>query len=213
MASRTDGGIPGIAVGLALTGAFLMFAGIKNVGLVDGLREFIREGTVPAGKPPAQKYEAPPELAYVGRAGSGLSSEAGSAVLGAGSGPLGKRIAETARKYLGVPYVWGGASPRGWDCSGLVTYVLNEAGVKVPRMTSGQFLVWRGAYNVARSHCAAGDLVCWVGHIGIAINNSDMVNAPTFGVPTRIQKIRDPMAIRRVKEPLSGGVVSRQTPT
>jgi cell wall-associated NlpC family hydrolase len=131
------------------------------------------------------------------------TGEAGSAVLSGGT-PLGRKIAETALKYRGVKYVWGGTTPNGWDCSGMVYYILNQCGVKVGRLQSTMYMVWPGAVAVKRAECAAGDLCVWVGHIGIAISNSEMVHAPTFGKPTQIAKIDgaktgQTVTIRRVK--------------
>ncbi|GAA4285113.1 hypothetical protein GCM10022261_26440 [Brevibacterium daeguense] len=74
-------------------------------------------------------------------------------------------VLATARKHLGVPYRWGGSSPRsGWDCSGYVQYVYAQNGIKLPRTTSAQ----RNAGKVIKaSEAKPGDLVWIPGHIGI----------------------------------------------
>lgn len=191
-----------------MAGGYLIYVGSADVSFVEGLRTMLKTGTMPtaAVKPPTQ---LPAELQF-GRSltkGSGptptATGEAGSAVLSGGT-TLGRKIAETALRYVGVKYVWGGTTPQGWDCSGMVYYVLNQSGVKVGRLQSTMYMVWPGAVAVKRSECAAGDLCCWVGHIGIAISNSQMVHAPTFGKPTQIATIDGAKAgqtvtIRRVK--------------
>jgi cell wall-associated NlpC family hydrolase len=99
----------------------------------------------------------------------------------------GNAVAQDALQYLGVPYVWAHQDPTGWDCSGFVTYVLHhDFGIDLPDNThtvTEQFYVWTGADTIPRDQCAAGDLVCWVSHIGIALDASTMVNAanPTDG--------------------------------
>lgn len=198
-------GISGIAVALAATGGYLVFVGIRDVSLLEGLRSIL-SGTTPTGKQPTVT-PVPAELQLHGygpagsAAGFGATSTgaAGSAVTGAAAGQLGARIAATAMKYVGVPYKWGGTTPQGWDCSGFVSYVLNEVGLNVGRMVSGQFMVWNRAETVPRNDCRAGDLLCWGGHVGIAVNDTQMINAPTFGIPTRVQKINPNPVVRRVK--------------
>jgi hypothetical protein len=58
--------------------------------------------------------------------------------------------------------------------------------------------VVRRADTIPRDQCAAGDLCCWPGHVGIAVDKDNMINAPSFGIPTRIQKIYGGVIIRRV---------------
>jgi cell wall-associated NlpC family hydrolase len=95
------------------------------------------------------------------------------------SGDLGGRIAAQAQHYLGVPYRWGGADPSGWDCSGMVTYVLHhDLGLNLPdngHTVSQSFLTWSGARTVPAEQCQAGDLICWITHIAIA-------TGPTTGI-------------------------------
>jgi cell wall-associated NlpC family hydrolase len=191
-------GIPGIGVMLASVGGFLVFAGIQDVGLTDGLRSLL-SGKVPTGK--AATVTAVP--GYL--TGSGAVANAAAAVGGgasSGAGGLGDRIATEGQAHLGVPYVWGGNTPAGWDCSGFVTWVLTTVGVtglpSATHTTAAQFLVWKGALTVSRSTTQRGDLCCWAGHIGIAVDGSNMVNAPTFGIPTRVQPIYAGVTIRRI---------------
>lgn len=198
MATSTRGGLSGVAVSLAAVGVFALFAAVRDVPLREGLLSLAR-GDTPEGRP-ARAAVVPPELGYT--APGGTSSGAPSF----GNSAVGAAIAAAARRYVGVPYVWGGETPAGWDCSGFVTWVLHrDCGLDLPsnhHTTAAQFLVWDGAISIPRNTCEAGDLVCWTGHIGIALDRNTMINAPTAGIPTRIQAIHNvpvPPMIRRVK--------------
>ena len=103
------------------------------------------------------------------------------------SGPVKTDIVNVAKKYLGIKYTYGGASPsRGFDCSGFVTYVYNEVGNSTPRRSAASF------YNVSKkvSTPQVGDLVFFkettskagITHIGIYIGNNQMINASNSGV-------------------------------
>lgn len=94
-------------------------------------------------------------------------------------------IINTAKSFLGTPYVWGGTSPSGFDCSGFVQYVLAENGKSVPRTTQEQFA---GGQAIDKSNLQAGDLVFynWQGgtdatHVGIYEGNGKMIHAPHSG--------------------------------
>ena len=90
----------------------------------------------------------------------------------------------TAEQYLGVPYVWGGESPSGFDCSGLVQYVYGKLGVHLPRTSYAQYNAGR---HVGRSDLRPGDLVFFdaLGHVGIYIGGGRFIHAPHTG--TRVQ--------------------------
>lgn len=215
-----DGGFSGTAVAVMTIGGLFVYFGINNIPFLEGLREFLRgdppkpRPTTPATLPP----ELNPLVGAIKRSASrGTSifdrlpdSTGGGGEAGSSGGSSGSIIVDAAKKYLGVPYVWGGHSPSGMDCSGFVTVVLKDVGVtNLPSMThtvTGQFLVWNGAQTISRGDCRAGDLVCWTGHIGIAVDNANMIHAPTFGQSVQIGKIWNAPApvIRRVKSSSSG---------
>jgi peptidoglycan DL-endopeptidase CwlO len=96
------------------------------------------------------------------------------------------QAASIALQYLGVPYVYGGASPGGFDCSGLVMYVYARLGISLPHYTVAQ---WNATQPVASP--APGDLVFFdgLGHVGIYIGNGQMVDAPHTGSVVRIDSI------------------------
>lgn len=214
MASQ-DGGFSGTAVAVLTVGGLFVYFGINNIPFLEGLREFLR-GEPPKPRP-VTPAPLPPELNPLVSAivRGGLGSTAGSGTTGGGGSTMGSTsgdaIVNAAKKYLGVPYVWGGHSAKGMDCSGLVTVVLKDVGITgLPDMThthTTRFLVWNGAQTVSREQCQAGDLVCWGGHIGIAVDNTSMIHAPTFGQNVQIGKIwwTPSPIIRRVKTTNSGG--------
>jgi cell wall-associated NlpC family hydrolase len=86
-------------------------------------------------------------------------------------------VINTAMKYLNVPYVWGGSSPSGFDCSGLVLYCYAKIGISLPHSSRMQYNYGR---HVSRSELKPGDLVFFynpIHHVGIYIGNGNMINA------------------------------------
>jgi cell wall-associated NlpC family hydrolase len=96
--------------------------------------------------------------------------------------------AQIALRYLGVPYVWGGAGPSGFDCSGLVMYVYAQLGISLAHYTGAQ---WSETSPISASQAQAGDLVFFNGlsHVGIYIGGGQMVDAPHTGSVVRIDSI------------------------
>jgi|tagenome__1003787_1003787.scaffolds.fasta_scaffold20983632_6 cell wall-associated NlpC family hydrolase len=104
-----------------------------------------------------------------------------------GSGGAGHAAAASiALHYLGVPYVYGGSSPSGFDCSGLVMYVYAQLGISLPHYTVAQ---WNATQPV--SSPAPGDLVFFngLGHVGIYIGGGRFVDAPHTGSVVRIDSM------------------------
>jgi len=129
---------------------------------------------------------------------------------GASSGTKGAAVVAEARKYLGVPYVWGGTDPRkGLDCSGLVQLVYRNLGVDLPRVSYQQATQGRSVPSLAQAQ--PGDLLAFgsprVNHIAIYIGDGKMIEAPRPGLKVRVSDVYPtPVAIRRV---LPEGGVSR----
>lgn len=100
-----------------------------------------------------------------------------------------QKIVATAKKYIGTPYVWGGTTPSGFDCSGFTQFVMKAAGISIPRTTTEQYKV--GTY-VAKSALQPGDLVflqntyrSGISHVGIYIGDGKMIHASSSkGVTT-----------------------------
>jgi cell wall-associated NlpC family hydrolase len=95
-----------------------------------------------------------------------------------------------AMQYLGVPYVWGGSSPAGFDCSGFVAYVYSQVGVSLPHYSGAQ---WGYGVPVARSDLQPGDLVFFdgLGHVGIYVGGDQFIHSPHSGDVVRISSLSD----------------------
>lgn len=95
-------------------------------------------------------------------------------------------VFNVASKYQGVPYVYGGATPAGFDCSGFIMYVYAQFGISLPHSAAGQ-----GAAGVRISEADArpGDLVIMPGHDGFYAGNGNILHAPYEGASVRVQPI------------------------
>ena len=116
------------------------------------------------------------------------SRDAPRVAVGPASGAAQKAV-QTALAQIGDPYVWAAAGPDQFDCSGLTSYAWASAGVSIPHSSSQQYGY---GTHISRSQVRAGDLVFFyspISHVGIAINNEQMVHASTFGVPVKIANI------------------------
>ncbi|MGE9899036.1 C40 family peptidase [Mitsuokella multacida] len=93
---------------------------------------------------------------------------------------IARRVVSDSMNYLGVPYVFGGTTPNGFDCSGYVRYVFANAGVYLPRTADAQYEV---GYSVSTSELMPGDLVFFstyepgASHVGIYLGDGDFINA------------------------------------
>lgn len=111
---------------------------------------------------------------------------------GAGASKRDRRAVALVQEYLGTPYVWGGSTPKGFDCSGLLQYTWGKVGVSIPRTTYDQ---WRAGRSVPRSKLRAGDAVFFrMGasgpeHVGMYIGGGKFIEAPHSGATVRISKL------------------------
>lgn len=101
-------------------------------------------------------------------------------------------VVSLALQYLGVPYLWGGATPGGFDCSGLVQYVYAQLGVSLPHNTVAQ---WHDpiAVSIPRDQLQPGDLVFFnrLDHVGIYIGGGYIIDAPHTGTDVRIDSLSE----------------------
>jgi murein DD-endopeptidase len=97
--------------------------------------------------------------------------------------PLRTQVIFTAMQMVGVPYLWGGSTPAGFDCSGLVQYAYSNAGLQVPRTAAAQFAA---ATPLTLEDAVAGDLLFFndrsrTSHVAIYLGEGRFVHAPNGG--------------------------------
>lgn len=109
----------------------------------------------------------------------------------------GNAIVDYAYKFLGIPYLWGGTTPDGFDCSGFTQYVFkNAAGVSLPRTTYDQINV---GVAVSYNDLQPGDLVFpHTGHVGIYVGGGQMIHAPSTGDVIKVSSVYKFYTARRV---------------
>ncbi len=104
-------------------------------------------------------------------------------------GSIGAQAVSISMQYLGIPYVWGGASTSGFDCSGLTMYVYAQVGVGLSHYTGSQ---WNEGARVPYDQLIPGDLVFFradLGHMGMYIGGGQYINAPQTGDVVKISSM------------------------
>ncbi|GFG84686.1 MULTISPECIES: peptidoglycan hydrolase RipC [Mycolicibacter] len=104
---------------------------------------------------------------------------------GGGSGGAATAV-QAALTQVGTPYVWGGAAPGGFDCSGLVMWAFNQAGINLPHSSQAQA---SGGQPVALSDLQPGDVLTFysdASHSGIYVGDGMMIHSSTYGQPVRV---------------------------
>ena len=107
----------------------------------------------------------------------------------------GSAVVEIGARYVGAPYLWGGTTPDGFDCSGFTQYVYAQVGISLPRTSSDQ----RYAGTVVpRDQAAPGDLIWTPGHIAIYAGGDQQIDSPLPGGAVSIRSIyqSNPIFIR-----------------
>ena len=104
--------------------------------------------------------------------------------------PLGVRAAAYSKRFLGAPYRWGGSSPGGFDCSGLVRYVYRRFGVDLPHSSYADFNLGR---RVGRRALEPGDLVFFsgLGHVGLYVGHGRFIHAPHSGARVQVSSLAE----------------------
>lgn len=126
----------------------------------------------------SEVYSVPVEFTYNAKAP--ISSEEYMAL-----NPAAQSLLDTAAQYLGTPYVWGGTTPAGFDCSGFVQYVYAQNGISINRVADDQ-LHGTGTYISSMSDLQPGDLVFfgsgdYASHVGMYVGNGTMIHSPSTG--------------------------------
>lgn len=203
------GRISGLSVAYTAAGLVLVLSGVRNDPLAATITSLLK-GQVPAPHP-----SGPPTI---GVSGSNTQQNTNSA------GTTDSAIANDALKYIGHPYVYGGApgtnGQSGWDCSSFCNWVLgHDLNFTLPGAigsgysgtshgpTTLSYLAWTGASTVSNSASAAqaGDLCVWQTHMGIALGNGNMVSALNESLGTKQTTISggspagELLFVRRVK--------------
>ncbi|WP_166973143.1 C40 family peptidase [Brevibacterium atlanticum] len=113
-------------------------------------------------------------------------ADSGSGDVKVPDGSKAEQVIAIAKQYVGTPYVSGGTSPSGWDCSGYTSYVYGKVGVNLPRTSSAQ----KGAgQTVSASEAKAGDIIWTQGHVGIYAGDGMMYDAGNSSVDTSYRSV------------------------
>lgn len=183
--------INGIALTSVAAGSILLWSGIKGWNVSKFVGELIT-GKKPTG---ADEYALVDPNSAGGTSGGTIATSSG--------------IANDAQKYVGHGYTYGGVPGKdgksNWDCSSFVNWVVgHDSGRAIPGYSAGQYdgsvhgpatgqwIIWPGLQHIQQSQLAAGDLIVWPTHIGIAISNTQMISALNSQLGTKITGISGP---------------------
>jgi cell wall-associated NlpC family hydrolase len=121
--------------------------------------------------------------------------------------PLSDRVVDwvaVASGFVGAPYVWGGKTASGLDCSGLIQTALERGGIAAPRDTDMQEKAL-GASLPVSTDLRRGDMIFWKGHVGVMLDAQQLLHANAFHMQVAIEPLRE--ALARI-EPVAGPITS-----
>jgi cell wall-associated NlpC family hydrolase len=168
--------VSGFGIGMAATGAFIAYVAITDQPPTDALRSLLK-GQVTTVNNTSPTFDS---------TGTTSAPSSGSSGTVSGSG-----LANAASKYLGRKYEWAhnfDPPNGGGDCSGLVYRAFHDLGYNTPRLSSWQYPTWSAVKKDAIAQ--AGDILWYPGHVAIAVDSGNMIEAPTVGIPVRVAPIR-----------------------
>ncbi len=200
-AAPSDGGASAVDLNALAAARALAAASPSVVAPVAATWSFDVPGATAVLPPPPPVVEEPAERADEAASRSTERVEHAQPAEDARSGaPVpesanGSAVVEVASGLVGVPYVYGGTTPNGFDCSGFTSYVYAQVGIAIPRTSTAQ----RDAGTVvSRDQARPGDLIWSPGHIAIYAGGNLQVDAPVPGKTVQIREIwqSDPSFIR-----------------
>lgn len=147
------------------------------------------------------------EVPVSGTSGSFAKLRGGGFVPAAHLAPLPGDFVDVAERFLGVPYLWGGRSARGIDCSGLVQVALLATGSPAPRDTDMQAALL-GEELGARTPLRRGDLLFWKGHVGIMRDRDVMIHANAHHMAVAAEPLAT--AVARIGAAGGGAITARR---
>ena len=151
-----------------------------------------RRSSASSRRPPRQRPASPPprrrrpQQVQTTAVGATASTPEGAAVVPASG--YSSQVVSIAMSYIGVPYVWGGSTPSGFDCSGLVMYSFAQLGISLPHSS---YAMWNYGTPVPYDQLQPGDMVFFdgLGHVGLYIGGGEFVDAPYTGAYVRVDSL------------------------